>query len=118
MGASARLYADDVIGGQGLAAYEKLHVLAGENVVRDDAKPIVLAHHLAERMNQRRLAGADGATDADAKRALAHDRNNREWRYCCAIAEMSIDGANDWGRPRVVMASTTSGTRRRTSASR
>src|SRR5262249_60326981 len=60
----------------------------------------------------------DRSADADAKWGLAHDRNNLEWRYCCVIAETSIAGVNDSGRVRIVMASTTTGTRSRVLVSR
>src|SRR5262249_26733354 len=118
MRASSRLYADDAIVGQRLAAYQKLHVLAREDVVCDDAESVTLAHRLAERIDEGGLSGTDGSTDADANRTLAHDRNNREWRYCCAMAEPSIAGAKDWGRACSVIASTTTGTRSRVSARR
>src|SRR5262249_60544761 len=110
--------ASDAIVGQCLAADQKLHVLAGEDVVRDDAESVALAHCLAERIDERRLSGTDRTADADAKGTLAHDRNNLEWRYCCVIAETSIAGANDSGRARIVMASATTGTRARVLASR
>src|SRR5262249_31606594 len=93
--ATARLDADDPISGQRLTAHQKLHVLARENVVREDAEPVALAHRLAQRIDERRFSGPNGSTDADAKGAFPHDRNNLEWRYCCAIADTSIAGAND-----------------------
>src|SRR5262245_4400918 len=117
MRASARLHADDAIAGQRLATDQKFHVLTREDVVRDDAEPVTLAHRLAERIDQRRFSGTDGSTDADADRALDHDRNNLACRYCCAMADTSIAGVKDSGRARVVMASTTIGTRPRTLAS-
>src|SRR5262249_26047285 len=117
MRTSARLDADDAIVGQRLTADQKLHVLTREDVVGDDAEPVALAHGLAERIDERRLSGADRSADADAKGVLAHDRNNLEWRYCCDIAERSVAGANDSGRARIVMASTTTGTRSRVLAS-
>ena len=114
---------------QRLAAHEKLHVLAREDVVGDHAEPIAVAHRLAQRVDERGLPRTDRSADADAHglcvialvidhvhaelaeiaehdfllrspRALrssscAHDRNNRECRYCCVIAAMSIAGAND-----------------------
>src|SRR5262249_734319 len=109
MRTSARLDADDAIVGQCLAADQKLHVLAREDVVRDDAESVALAHCLAERIDERRLSGTDRTADADAKGTLAHDRNNLEWRYCCVIAETSIAGVNASGRARLVMASPTTG---------
>src|SRR5690242_21454793 len=107
MRASARLYTDDAIVGQRLAAYQELHVLAREDVVRHDTEPVALAHRLAERVDERRLAGTDGPADADEKRARTHDRNNLECRYCCVIAETSIAGVYVSGWARVVLAWTT-----------
>src|SRR5262249_25553384 len=118
MGASTGLHPDDAIAGQRLTADQKFHVLAREDVVRDDAQLVVRAQPFAQRINERRLSGTDRSPDADTYRALAHDRNNLECRYGCAIADTSIDGVNDSGRARVVMASTTIGTRPRTFASR
>src|SRR6185295_9680259 len=62
----AGLHADDPIGRQGFAADEKLHFLAREDVVGDDAEPILLAHRLAQGVDERGFAGADRSTDADA----------------------------------------------------
>src|ERR1041384_2536569 len=54
--AAARLDADDAVGRERLAAHEELHVFPGEDVVGDDAQAIAIAHRLAERVDQRRLA--------------------------------------------------------------
>ena len=66
---AAGLHADDAVGGQRLAAHEKLHVLAREDVVGDDAELVVVAHALAQRVDERRLARADRSADAEAHRA-------------------------------------------------
>src|SRR5262245_4783459 len=116
--ASPRLHADDAIASQRLAADQKFHVLAREDIVGDDAEPVTVAHRLAEGIHERRLSGTDRSTDADAHRALAHERNNLECRYCCVMDETSIAGVKDLGRVRVVMASTTIGTRWRVLARR
>src|SRR5262245_30391701 len=115
--AAARLHADDAIAGQRLAADQEFHVFAGEDVVRDDAEPVALAHPLAQRIDERRFPGADRSTDTDAHGALAHDRNNLECRYCWVMAEISMAGVNDSGRARAVMSSATIGTRPRAFAS-
>src|SRR5262249_19054795 len=115
---SASLHADDAIVGQRLAADQEFHVFAREDVVRDDAEPVTLAHRLAERIDERGLSRTDGSPDADAHCDLAHDRNSLECKYCCVMAEISMAGVKDSGRARVVMASTTIGTRPRALASR
>ena len=69
--------------GERFAAHEKLHVFPREDVVRDDAKLVVAAHPLAERVDERRFPGSDRATDAEPHRAVsAHDRNSRDATYC------------------------------------
>ena len=72
MRAAAGLDADDAIGRQRLAAHEKLHVLAREDVVGDDAEPIALAHRLAQRVDERGLARTDRSADADANGLVCH----------------------------------------------
>ena len=57
--------ADDAIGRQRLAAREKFHVFAGEDVVGDHAQLVRVAHRLAEAIEQRRFTGADRAADAN-----------------------------------------------------
>ena len=52
-------------GGQRLAADEELHVLAREDVVGDHAEAVAVAHRLAQRVDERRLAGADRPADPD-----------------------------------------------------
>ena len=78
MRAAAGLDADDALLGQRPAAHQELGVLLGVDVVGDDGDVVAVAQALAQRIDQRGLARADGAGDADAKGLRpAHDRNNR-----------------------------------------
>ena len=58
---------------QRAGAGQELGVLAGVDVVGDGGDVVAVAQALAERVHQRRLAGADRAADADAKRAVRRD---------------------------------------------
>ena len=62
---AAGLHADDAIGRQRLAAHQELHVLAREDVVGDHAELVVVAHALAQRIDQRGLPGSDRTADAE-----------------------------------------------------
>ena len=53
---------------QRLVAHEELRVLFGVDVVGHDGELVAVAQRAAQRERQRRLAGADGAADADAQR--------------------------------------------------
>ena len=76
--AAAGLDADDALLGEGAAAHQELGVLLGVDVVGDDGDVEPIAQLLAQRIDQRGLARADGAGDADAKGLRPrHDRNNR-----------------------------------------
>jgi hypothetical protein len=66
---STRLHADDAIGGERLAPYQEFHVLAGEDIVGDYAELVVGTHALAERVDERGLAGANRTADADSNRS-------------------------------------------------
>ena len=62
---------------QRLVAHQELGVLPREDVVGHDARLCVVAQRAAERQQQRRLAAADRAADADRERArpvVARDR--------------------------------------------
>ena len=63
--APARLHADDPIRGQRLAANEEFHVLAREDVVRDHADLVGVAHPLAQRIHEGRLPRSDRPADAN-----------------------------------------------------
>src|SRR5262249_59416921 len=58
-------------GGERLVALEELGVLAGEDVVGDDAEAHPIAERAAQRQDERGLAAADGAADADGEGAAA-----------------------------------------------
>src|ERR1700719_83145 len=66
---STRLHADDAIRGERLAPYQEFHVLAGEDIVGDYAELVVGTHALAERVDERGLAGANRTADADSNRS-------------------------------------------------
>src|SRR6185503_14091696 len=72
--AAAGLHADDAVGGQRLAADEKLHVLAREDVVGEDPEAIAVAHRLAQGIDERRLAGSNRPADPDSEGCLCHGR--------------------------------------------
>ena len=57
--------------GQRVVADQELGVLAREDVVRHDAEPQVVAQPPAQREQQRGLAAADRAADADGERRVA-----------------------------------------------
>src|SRR5262249_5443351 len=61
--APARLDADDAIRRQRLAANEELHVFLREDVVGHHGNLVPVAHVLAQTVEQRRLAGANGPAD-------------------------------------------------------
>ena len=73
---AAGLHPDDPIGGERLAAHEELHVLPREDVVGDDAQLIPIAHRLAKRIDQRRLARPYRAADSDSERFAYHVHSN------------------------------------------
>ena len=79
--AAARLDADDALLGQRPAAHQELGVLLGVDVVRHHGDVVPVAQPLAERVDQRGLARADGPGDADAQGVFASAvlmiRNNR-----------------------------------------
>ena len=60
--------------GERLVAHEELGVLLREDVVGHDREVVVVAEQPAEREQQRRLAAADRAADADGERALRDSR--------------------------------------------
>jgi len=87
--APAGLHTDDPIGRQRFAPDEELHVLFREDVVGDHGEVVLAAHRFAQRIDQRRLARADGSADANPDWAshgfppaespfTLHDRNKRE----------------------------------------
>ena len=76
--AAARLDADDALLRQRPAARQELRVLLGVDVVGHHRDVVAVTQALAQCIDQRGLARADGAGDADAERLQArHDRNNR-----------------------------------------
>lgn len=66
--AAAGFHAHDAFGGQGAADGEQALVFLGVDVVGDGDEVVFVAHGLAEHFQDGRLAGADGAADADAQR--------------------------------------------------
>src|SRR5207245_6789138 len=75
--ATARLHAHDALGAQGPAPHQELGVLFRVDVVGDHGHFERLAQAQAERLGERRLAGADGTTDADLEwTGNRHDLNN------------------------------------------
>ena len=92
--------------GERLAADQKLHVLAREDVVGDHAEPVVRRASLAQRVDQRRLAGADRPADPDAAPALRrserHDREQAASATYCWRHRRQVDdaGVNDSTRRR------------------
>ena len=68
VGAAAGFHAQDALGGQGTADGEQALVFLGVDVVGDGDEVVVIAHGLAQHLQQRGFAGADGAADAHAQR--------------------------------------------------
>ncbi len=68
--AAAGLHAHDARLGQRAGAHQDQRVLLGVDVVGDGADVVAVAEGLAQRLHQRRLAGADRAADADAQGAV------------------------------------------------
>ena len=70
-------------------ADQELGVLAGVDVVGDGGDLVALAHPLAERVDEARLARADRAADADPQNVVFHasrlltDRNSRVYWVSC-----------------------------------
>ena len=81
MRATAGLDAEDPLRRKRAGLDQNAGVLLGVDVVGDGGDIELVAQALAKLLHERRLAGADRAADADAKRLLAgHDRNSLE--YC------------------------------------
>ena len=77
MRAAAGLDPDDALRRQRLGARQELRVLLGVDVVGDDGDLVAVAHMLAQAVDERGLARADRAADADAQRAVecfVHER--------------------------------------------
>lgn len=67
VGAAAGLHAQDALRWQGATHREQALVFLGVDVVGDGDQIVVVAHGLAEHLQQGGLAGAHGAADADAQ---------------------------------------------------
>src|SRR5579883_2457635 len=96
MRTTAGLDADDPLGHQRAGAREELRILLGIDVVGDDGDVVARAHMLAEAIDERGLAGADGTTDADAKWAMeraGHERKSLVYCVSCLIEHQSSSGA-------------------------
>ncbi len=63
----------------------RIRVLARVDVVGDDASSIARRAGAAELLDERGLARAHRAADADAKRAVGHERNSLVYWVSCAI---------------------------------
>ena len=70
--AAAGFHADDPVFRQRLRPEQDLHVLLGVDVVGHHADVEAAAELPAELLDQRGLAGADGAADADAEDVSGH----------------------------------------------
>src|SRR5262245_17430010 len=101
--ASAGLDADDAIGGERLAAGEELHVLLREDVVGHDRELIVVAHGLAQTVEQGGLAGSYGAADADTN-GFAHGVGCQLPVTSCQLPVTSgVNGAAESGRALLIV---------------
>src|SRR3989344_4028605 len=107
VGAATGLHAHDAVRVQRAGHGQQAMVFLGVDVVGDDDEVVVLAHGLAEHLQQGGLAGADGAADAHAQwRELlgaagdvvqvAHDRNRREYWVSCWLLRMASMGVKAW----------------------
>ncbi len=75
--AAAGLHGGDALGRKRAVAHQELAVLLREDVVGHDREAVVVAQQPAERQQQRRLAAADRAADADRERARAEVAGQR-----------------------------------------
>ena len=68
MRAAAGLHTHDALGLQRAGHREQALVFLGVDVVGDDEQVPALTHRLAQHLDERRLARADGPADAHAQR--------------------------------------------------
>ena len=71
MRAAARFDGADALGRQRVVAHQELGIFLREDVVGDDPKLIAIAKRAAQREQQRGLAAAHRAADADGERSRA-----------------------------------------------
>src|SRR5262249_5670797 len=95
MRAAAGLDAEDALGRQRARARKELGILFRIDVVGDDGDVVLVAHMLAQAIDERGLAGADRAADADAKRTMGrfHERKSLVYWVSCRIEHQSSNGA-------------------------
>src|SRR6202008_1112975 len=87
-----------------LSARENQLIFLRVDVVRNDKDVELVAQPFAERLNERRLAGADRTTDADAEWGC-HERNSLVYWVSCDIdARSSINAADPRSSMLAVMA--------------
>ena len=67
--AAAGLDADDAVGRERPASHQKLHVLSREDVVGDHAETVVVAHALAQGVDERGFPGADRTANSEPHRS-------------------------------------------------
>ena len=76
-------------------AGQELRILPGVDVVGDHREVVAVAQALAQRIDQRRLAGADRPPDAHAQRSVrrgAHERNSLVYWVSWRIEHQSTSG--------------------------
>src|SRR5262249_29606721 len=83
MGATARLDADDSLFDQRAAALQEERVFLGVDVVGYDGDLEAVAHPLAEGVDERGLAGADGATHSAGQGLFLGRIGHSKVRLCC-----------------------------------
>jgi hypothetical protein len=95
MRAAPGLDAGDAFWRQRARAGEELRILSGVNVVGDHREVVAVAQPLAQRVDQRRLAGANRPADAHAQRSMwraAHERNSLVYWVSWRIEHQSASG--------------------------
>lgn len=86
MRAASGLHPRDAFGRQGALADEELSVLGAIDVVGDDRHGQAFAQPLAELQAEHRFAGAYGATDTDAGRAVESHVFSGDEHPCVGVA--------------------------------
>src|SRR5262249_50703001 len=99
--AAARFDAHDALGRQRPGARQDQLVFLRVDIVRDDVDVVVVAETLAERFDERGLAGTNRTTDPDPQwvrtgvldRHRSHERNSRVYWVSCSIDATSTISA-------------------------
>src|ERR1700712_1904439 len=92
MRTTAGFDAHDTFDRQGAGSSQELSVFLGIDIVGDRCDVVPVTEVLAQCVHKRGLAGADGAADTHAQRAVGghgHERNNLVYWVSCRMAARS-----------------------------